>query len=312
MKTTMEKKDVYGIINSTILEKLQQNILPWKQCWNTFGPARNYVSNKPYKGINAVLLNHTQSDYPLFLTFNQVKELGGHIKKGSKGHIVVFWKKLYYGNEGQINVRKVRDYSPEDVKTIPLLRYYYVFNIDCTEGIEFKLPEKNLSLHPVETCERIIEEMPNAPVIEHGGDQPRYHPYSDSVKIPHLANFKSEEEYYASIFHELAHSTGHASRLNRESLTSLAETQRCFEELIAETAACFLCNEAGIADKVIDNSAAYIKGWLEKLTRILKEDDKFFIKASAQAQKAANYILNLKEEAETEDKPELVLEEKGV
>ncbi len=90
MKTTQERKDVYGIINSMIMEKLQQNTLPWKQSWNKFGPARNYISGKPYRGINAMLLNHTQSEYPLFLTFNQVKELGGHIKKGSKGNIVVF------------------------------------------------------------------------------------------------------------------------------------------------------------------------------------------------------------------------------
>lgn len=313
MKTTVERKDVYGIINSMILEKLQQNTLPWKQTWNKFGPARNYISNKPYRGINAMLLNHTQSEYPLFVTFNQVKELGGHIKKGSKGNIVVFWKKLYYGNEGKINIRLIEKHQSGDVKIIPFLRYYYVFNIDCVEDVEFELPEQNPSLYPIEACEQIVKDMPKPPAIEHGGDQPYYNWHEDVVKVPHLSNFQSEEEYYATLFHELAHSTGHSTRLNRPLVSAYGSKEYSFEELIAETVACFICNEAGIADKVIDNSASYIKGWLEKLTKILKEDDRFFVKASAQAQRAADYILNREEhEPESEEnKIELELNEKG-
>lgn len=313
MKTTQERKDVYSIINNMILEKLQQNTLPWTQSWNKFGPARNYISGKPYRGINAMLLKHTQSEYPLFLTFNQVKELGGCIKKGSKGNIVVFWKKLYYGNSGKIDLPKIREYAPEDIKTIPFLRYYYVFNIDSVEGVEFKVPQQNLTLHPLENCERIIEQMPNAPAIEHSGDEPCYNKVYDKVKVPRLANFKSEEEYYATLFHELSHSTGHPSRLNRDLSDIFGSKQYSFEELIAETSACSLCNESGIADKVIDNSASYIKGWLEKLTSIVKEDDKFLVKAFAQAQRASDYILNRKpEEVEgAETKGELELEEKG-
>ncbi|HTF18291.1 MAG TPA: zincin-like metallopeptidase domain-containing protein [Chryseolinea sp.] len=313
MKTTQERKDVYSIINSMILEKLQQNMLPWKQPWNKFGPARNYVSGKAYRGINAMLLNHTQSEYPLFLTFNQVKDLGGHIKKGSKGNIVVFWKKLYYGNSGKIDLRKIREYAPEDIKTIPFLRYYYVFNIDSIEGVEFEVPAKNLALQPLENCERIIEQMPNSPAIEHGGDQPSYNKVDDKIKVPHLSNFKSEEEYYATVFHELSHSTGHPSRLNRDMSGNYGSKQYSFEELIAEAAACSLCNESGIADQIIDNSIAYIKAWLERLTFLVKEDDKFLVRAFAQAQRATDYILNrLPEEVGSEEaKIALELEEKG-
>lgn len=313
MKTTLERKDVYSIINNMILERLQQNTLPWKQSWNTFGPARNYISGKPYRGINAMLLNYTQSEYPLFLTFNQVKELGGHVRKGSKGNIVVFWKKLYYGNSGKIDLRKIKDYSPEDIKIIPFLRYYYVFNIDSIEGVEFDLPEKNLILHPLENCERLIEQMPNAPVIEHGGDEPCYNRTSDKIKVPHLFNFKSEEEYYATLFHELSHSTGHPSRLNRDMSGIFGSPQYSFEELIAETSACSLCNEAGIADAIIENSAAYIKGWLHKLTLIVREDDRFLVRAFAQAQRAVDYILNRTSSPEEEDevKVELEVELKG-
>src|SRR5262249_40575557 len=159
--------------------------------------------------------NHTESEYPLFVTFNQAKELGGTIKKGSKGNLVVFWKRLYYGNEGKIDPSKVNAQAKEQITVVPLLRYYYVFNIDCVDGVDFELPLQNLSLQPLEACERIISEMPNRPVIEHGGDRPCYNWNRDIVKIPHLSNFNGEEEYYATTFHELAHSTGHQSRLNR-------------------------------------------------------------------------------------------------
>ncbi len=188
-----------------------------------------------------------------------------------------------------------------------------MFNIDSVEGVEFRLPEKNLELHPLENCERIIEQMPNSPAIEHGGDEPCYNKVYDEVKVPHLSNFKSEEEYYATLFHELSHSTGHPSRLNRDMSGIFGSKQYSFEELVAETSACALCNEASIADKIIDNSTAYIKGWLERLTPIIKEDDKFLVKAFAHAQRASDYILNLKpEQVEGEEaKVELELEEKG-
>jgi len=310
MKTT-ERKDVYGIINDAMLAKLQQGIMPWKQSWNSFGPARNYVSQKPYRGINAMLLNHTSSEYPLFLTFSQVKDLGGTIKKGSKGNLVVFWKKLYYGRNGKIDPRNLSVNKPEDVTTIPLLRYYYVFNIDCVEGIDFKLPVKNLSLNPLENCEQLITAMPNAPTIEYGGDEPHYDWMRDKIQIPFLSNFTSEEEYYSTIFHELAHSTAHVSRLNRTIKSRPGSKDYAFEELIAETASCLLCNSAGIADKIIDNSASYIQGWLKTLSNILADDERFLVKAFAQAQRAADFILNLHDDEQDEAKSDLQLEPKG-
>lgn len=277
MKKVNGKKDVYAIVNEKILEKLQQNTLPWRQTWNSFEPARNYVSGKPYRGINALLLNLCiSSEYPLYLTFNQAKELGGTVKKGSKGNMVVFWKKLYYGPDGKIDVRRLGEFDPEDVTEIPYLRYYYVFNIDYIEGVECKLPERNNPLLPLEACERIVNEMPKAPVIEHGGDEAYYHKVKDFVKVPKLSNFNSSESYYEALFHELSHSTGHASRLNRDMSGAFGSKQYSFEELIAEISACFLCNEVGIADQVIDNSTAYIKHWLELLTDILKEDMQFW------------------------------------
>lgn len=282
---THEKKDMYAVLNNMILEKLQQGTLPWKQTWNSFGPARNYVSGKPYRGINALILGNSGFEYPLFITFLQAKELGGHIKKGSESIPVIYYKKLLVENG-------------DEVKSIPFLRYYNVFNIDCVEGIRFKLPTRYQN-DPIDCCERIVAEMANKPEIEHGGDEPHYNTMEDKVKIPVRCNFTTSEEYYATLFHELAHSTGHESRLNRESLikpSPYGSREYCKEELTAEIATCFLCGEAGIGNNILDNSASYIKFWHDRLTHLLKEDNKAFVRASAQAQKAADYILNRIEE----------------
>lgn len=286
MKTTSLKKDMYAIINNMIMEKLKNGKMPWKQTWNNFGPARNYVSQKPYRGINALILNNTEFEYPLFLSFLQAKELGGSIKRGSKSIEVIYWKTLEFEND-------------EKTTRIPFLRYYNVFNIECVEGIKLKLPVKYVN-DSIEQCERIINDMPSKPLIEHGGDEPHYNWKEDKIKVPYRDNFILSDEYYATLFHELAHSTGHETRLNRETCMKTAaygSRDYCKEELVAEIATCFLCGEAGIANNTIDNSSAYIQFWLERLTYLLREDDKAFVRASAQAQRATDYILRRIEES---------------
>ncbi|MBT1705550.1 ArdC family protein [Chryseosolibacter indicus] len=290
MNTTSEKKEMYAIINNMIMDKLQRGKAPWRQTWNDFGPARNYVNKKTYRGINALLLNNLDFEYPLYLTFLQAKELGGHIKKGSKSIEVIYWKTLEFEDENKI-------------KKIPFLRYYNVFNIECVEGVNIKLPTKYVN-DPIEQAEMIISDMPSKPIIEHGGDQPYYNWKEDKVRVPHRDNFILSDEYYATLFHELAHSTGHDRRLNRETCMKPAvygSRDYCKEELVAEIATCFLCGEAGIANSTIDNSSAYIRFWVERLTHILKEDNKAFVRASALAQKAADFIRNSIEEPARQD-----------
>lgn len=280
MKTTSRKKDMYAIINNMIMQKLKNGKMPWKQTWNNFGPARNYVSQKPYRGINALILNNTEFEYPLFLSFLQAKELGGNVKRGSKSIEVIYWKTLEFEND-------------ERTTRIPFLRYYNVFNIESVEGIKLKLPIKYVN-DSIEQCESIINDIPSKPIIEHGGDEPHYNWKEDRIKVPYRNNFILSDEYYATLFHELAHSTGHETRLNRGTCMKPAaygSRDYCKEELVAEIATCFLCGEAGIANNTIDNSSAYIQFWLERLTYLLREDDKAFVRASAQAQRATDYIL---------------------
>jgi antirestriction protein ArdC len=281
MKTTSERKNMYEVINNLIVDKLQNGKMPWKQTWSSFGPARNYVSKKPYRGINALILNNTDCEYPLFLTFLQVKELGGYLKKGSKSIEVIYWKTLELEND-------------DKMKRIPFLRYYNVFNVDCVEGVKLRLPNSYVN-NPIESCETIINDMPSKPIIEHGGDEPNYNWREDKVKVPRRANFILSDEYYATLFHELSHSTGHESRLHREECmkpTIYGSREYCKEELVAEIATCFLCGETGISNNTINNSAAYIQFWLERLTHLLREDSKAFVRASAQAQKAVDFVLN--------------------
>jgi antirestriction protein ArdC len=291
-----EKKNVYQIVNDLILEKLQEGTLPWRQTWTSYGPPRNYISKKPYRGFNSILLNSLQYEYPLYMTFNQAKENGGFIKKGSTGIPVIYWKILHYSESGKkIDPNELSKHDPGKVNTVPLLRYYTVFNIQDVEGIIPDLPGQYIPNDPISACEQIVSDMNNPPEIIHKGDQAYYQLSKDLICLPVRGNFSSSEEYYSTLFHELSHSTGHPLRLNRKSLTesnAFGSKLYSFEELIAEISACFLCNEAGIDYQVLDNSAAYINSWLKILIQEFREDQTCFVKASAKAQAATDFILN--------------------
>ena len=150
--------------------------------------------------------------------------------------------------------------------------------------------------NPVERAEEILSGMPSRPEIQHRGDRAYYSPRLDHVVLPPESAFDAESGYYSVAFHELTHSTGHASRLGRfdtEALAPFGRTDYSKEELVAELGASFLCAEAGIDGTVIPNSAAYIQNWLGAL----RNDKRMVVLAAAQAQKAADYILarNLKD-----------------
>ena len=144
----------------------------------------------------------------------------------------------------------------------------------------------------ISRAEMIVAGMPKCPVIRHGMRKAFYCRDDDVVSLPSAKEFKSSEDYYASLFHELIHATGHEDRLNRSSVVEgngYGSDPYCKEELIAELGAAFLCGHAGIIDRTIDNSASYIQGWLAKL----KADKTLIVQAAAQAEKAVNFILGV-------------------
>jgi antirestriction protein ArdC len=280
MAKISNQSKIYEMINERIIELLELGEIPWRKPWVSGEPV-NFITRKPYRGINPFILISSGFSCPFWVSFKQAKGKGGRIKKRAKGFPVVFWKWI-----------EVKDpESDTGIKRVPILRYYTVFNLEQTEGID--IPEiKTRDFNPILEAEKVIHQMPNAPLIDH--DEPRayYKPYEDVVNMPKANLFHSDEEYYSTLFHELTHSTGHFSRLNREEVSKMSPFEHqsySKEELVAEMGSAFLCGRCGIAPKVIDNQAAYIQAWLKRL----QNNKKWLIYAAAKAQKAADFILGI-------------------
>ncbi|CAN5474970.1 zincin-like metallopeptidase domain-containing protein [soil metagenome] len=288
MENTKTKKDVYAIVTDRIINLLEKGTVPWRQPWTEAGQPCNLYSGKFYKGINIMLLASLGYAKNYFLTEKQIQELGATIKEKEKPHIVVFWNWQPNGKaeEGESETTQAKQ------NTRPLLRYYRVFNVSQCEGIpKDMIPAINRPNNPIEACEETIKGMPNPPVIRNDHNQAYYDRIEDIINIPEIGKFESSEAYYNTLYHETVHATGHEYRLNRPEVaqsTSFGTPAYSKEELTAEIAACFLCSITGIAEKVEKNSVAYIENWL----KVLKNDRKFIIYASSNAQKAVDYILN--------------------
>ena len=278
----MKNEFIYDKINQIIFEKLEQGVIPWKASWYiNHEPAKNLITKKDYQGINSFILNLAGFNSPYFLTYRQAIDLGGAVNKGEKGIPVVFWKII----EKEENNKN---------KKIPLLRYYTVFNVEQCNDLDDKVPVTTSferPLNPIKKAEKIVNNMPDKPIIRHQGNRAYYQPINDLVNIPDKNSFYSDEEYFCTIYHELAHATGSSSRLNRDVFKNTMFHNRheySKEELIAEFTASYLCAHAGIEMTTIDSSASYINGWL----KVLNDQKNWLIIAASQAQKAADYVLN--------------------
>ena len=283
------KKTPYDIITEKVIEMLEQGTIPWKRPWKvTNRQATSVATKKGYRGMNWLLLNSIMvtEGYkrPEFLTYKKAAEMGGNVIKGQRGWPVTLWQwfdkkeggKVVYGPNGK----------PQQ---IPFLRYYTVFNADQVEGIEW--PElgddKQIDFTPLEHAQVLIDEWEECPVIEHTGVRACYSRQDDKVLMPEANTFKTSEAYYATLFHELGHSTGHTDRLNREFGKRFGDKAYAYEELVAEMTSAFLCAESGIVDDTLEDTAAYIKSWIKKL----KDDPKMVVTAAGAAQKSADMIL---------------------
>jgi antirestriction protein ArdC len=289
--------NVYDVINCRIMELLESNVVPWRKGWNvTTTQPTNLVSKKRYRGINVFMLACMPYNSQYWLTYKQVGDMKGNVRRGEKSTPVIFWKWLDRKEAGSDDAGTVTVNGK-----IPMLRYYNVFNWTQTEGIELP-PTTETTINTftaIETAQQIIAGMPLRPDIKHGGNSASYSPMLDYVKLPVPEAFDSPEEYYSTVFHELSHATGHASRVGRKGILEpsyFGSHEYSKEELVAEMGAAFLCGHAAIEQKVLENSAAYIRGWL----KALKNDKMLLVHAAAQAQKAADYILNRKEGEEND------------
>src|SRR6202790_3284525 len=276
-------RNVYEIVTEQIIRQLEQGVAPWHKPWRTETPC-NLVSGKPYRGINVFLLASQGDESRYWLTFKQAKKLGGHVKKGEHSSLVTFW------NIGEEKI--ARDTNGNERKSLPfLLKFYRIFNVCQTEGIAEKLGLGKFAhrVASIGQCEAIVSGMPNAPRTEQS-DRAWYRPSTDTVGMPSKLLFNSSEEYYSTLFHELTHSTGHASRVGREGIEQLntfGSESYSKEELVAEMGAAMLCGLTGLAPHTLENSAAYLQSSL----RVLKSDSRMVVTAASAAQKAADYIL---------------------
>jgi len=274
-----DKTTVYEVITNRIIERIEsEGVLPWRKPW-IGGLPKNLISGKDYRGSNVWMLNMMPHSSPYWLTYKQAQTLGGNVRKGESGTPVTFWQ--FYEKKDEPN------------KRIPMIKYYTVFNLEQCDGIGAPIVEGN-RMSPTESleqCDAIISAMPKLPEIRHEQARAFYSPQFDYVNMPSKELFGCAEGYYHVLFHELAHATGHATRLNRltsvEELGQFGSAPYAKEELVAELGASYLSGIAGIQLTQEDNSVAYLQGWL----KALKNDPKLLIQASGQAQKAADYIL---------------------
>ena len=276
----------YDRITERIVALMEQGTVPWHKPWQIqTGMPRNLITQKPYRGINTFLLMAMGYESPNWLTLRQANQLGGTVKKGEKSCPVVFWKPM-----------EVTDKESGEVEKIPFLRLYHVFNVCQCEGLK-NVPEPDETNFVATDAVDIVSNMPDRPVIKHGMTAAYYAPRQDIVGMPEKKRFENEEAYHSALFHELVHSTGHEKRLKRQSITErngFGSDPYCKEELVAELGSAFLCGQAGIVERTIDDSASYLQGWLKRL----REDKTLIVYAAAQAQKAADFILDRKFESE--------------
>ena len=293
--------NLYEEVTNQIISLLESGYIPWRKPW--FGTAAGAISHntgKPYSLLNQILLQIPGE----YITFNQCKQEGGHVKKGAKAKRVYFWKMYRREKKDENGETILNDDGSPKMETIPVLKAFQVFHLanDC-EGIQPKWTDKlpEAPAQPIEAAEAALMEYVDREGITLVADKISgkafYSPSMDLINLPCIGQYAAAAEYYSTAFHEATHSTGHPSRLNRfgtsGSNAAFGSEEYSKEELTAEIGAACILHQLGIASpESLKNSAAYIQGWL----KALKDDRQLIIGAAARAEKAVKMILNLQTE----------------
>jgi antirestriction protein ArdC len=277
-------------ITSTIIDLLASGVAPWRKPWSTTGGTLPYnaATGKTYRGLNVFVLWAEAQRRGFgpggWLTFKQAQSLGGTVRRGEKGTPVVFWR----------IITKDAPAGAPDAKgeTFPMLRHYTVFHVSQCDGLPATaapsrpVPEPE----PIDAAEALTALYTDAPPVQHGGDRAYYSPRLDHVQMPPRAAFEAPASYYWTLWHELAHSTGHESRLARPELAQMqrfGDEAYSTEELTAELSAALMAGLVGLdAPEALAQSAAYLKGWLTAL----KAEPRMLLTAAARAQRAVDYM----------------------
>lgn len=299
---TTAKPSLYQTVTDRILTSLEAGTIPWEKPWQapTYAGGnlpRNFRTGKPYRGVNVMLLWSAPYSAPFWLTYKQAQEMGGSVRKGEKGTSIVFYKQFLGKKDGTDPTDEQPTSSQAEEtgnKHIPyMLTSYTVFNVEQCDGL--KLPELLPAVEPDifaedAACKALVEGWAGRPTLQLLSETERracYRPATDTVHMPARHRFLEPSLYYSTLFHELVHSTGHASRLNRTLGSSFGDDLYSREELVAETGAAFLCAIAGTANTHTErNTTAYLQNWIQQL----KGDNRLILQAAAAAQKAVDLI----------------------
>ena len=293
------KADVYESVTAKIVAELEKGERPWFKPWNAEHAAgritRPLRSNGiPYRGINVVMLWGSAVEQgfsaPLWLTYKQAQELGGQVRKGEKGSLVVYANTISRTETDEAT-------GEEHERDIPFMKSYTVFNAEQVDGLPAHFYAVQApALDPVARNARAESFFAaTGAEIRHGGNQAFYTAGADRVQMPAFETFRDAESYYATLAHELTHWTKHPRRLDRDfGRKSWGDEGYAMEELVAELGAAFLSADLELTPEPRPDHAAYIASWL----KVLKSDKRAIFSAAAHAQRAADYLIGLQPQAQ--------------
>jgi antirestriction protein ArdC len=272
------KMDIHQQVTDQILAAMESARTSGRRLWDSQPSLPlNLTTGKPYQGINTLILwaaglQHAYTS-PYWLTYKQAADKGGQVRKGEHGTLCVFYKPW------ESTETNTETGETEIVKGA-VLKSFRVFNLDQIDNIEAPATEARAPFQAIEDAERILQASP-ARIIE-GGTQAYYVPVRDMIYLPARETFISPEAFYSVALHEMTHSTGHKSRLDRDFSGRFGTEAYAFEELIAELGSAFLNADLGIIGSTLQDHADYLAHWVA----ILKSDKKAILTAAAQASKA--------------------------
>lgn len=281
------KRDLYSEVSARIIAELEAGAAPWVKPWSVTpgqNVPQNAVTNRPYSGCNVIplwLARDRGWSTPRFLTFKQAQEAGGHVRKGEQGTRVYFVKQL-----------QVKDGEGDEAESrlVPMLREYTVFNVDQCEALPDRIRAgKPTRVRNPDSRDALADQflLATRADVREGHGEAMYVPSRDFISMPAFQAFKSADHFYNVVFHELVHSAGHKSRLDRDLKNRFGSRDYAAEELVAELGAAFLCAEFGFDGDL--RHAGYIANWIE----LLKADKRAFFTACSKATKAADYLRGL-------------------
>ncbi|MCA9834123.1 MAG: DUF1738 domain-containing protein [Thermomicrobiales bacterium] len=299
------KEDIYNRITNRIIESLEAGVRPWLKPWNAEHAAGRITrplrhNGQPYAGINVFMLwmeaEARSYSAPIWMTFRQALELGGHVRKGETGSLVVYANSVTRTEQDE-------ETGKDSERKIPFLKGYTVFNVEQIEELpaHYYAKAAETTLDPVERIDLVEEFLAQTGArVSHGGNQAFYMPSEDRIQMPPFEFFRDPESYYATLLHETVHWTRSPNRLDRDfGRKRWGDEGYAMEELVAEIGAAFLSADLRITPDIRDDHASYVASWL----KVLKDDKRAIFTASGQAQRAATFLHEL--QPPTPDEPEL-------